>query len=417
MLEPYLLWDPAQVAVYLLRFVDVDIVDLFIENNIDGSLLPFLTTEHLRELGIVQLSLRLRVKQAIKRLIHELFEDESAIRNSSLNRLNSINIDSNYVSLEAVTLCSKILQDMPPPATSKEVCKLEGHFRKLKADLGSVLRLATEAKPLPVPTLDPGPPKSLPTYTSGSAGSALLSPDRESDSSPKTSNFQLSSAVRGSLNGKDSPEYSSDPMLQRVQSTNTHSRKHPAGSKSQELHSPSHSHRWSSASVLTTGVGKLADIKQIGKLRVAPKLHLVDAPHPEPEQTSPDGLHSATFRRPLKSKRSLPLINTAHSRNGRKYSHPLQVFKASSEDTGLKLLQSAIRKNNIPKEDWSRYALVICYDDKERIVKLNEKPVSIFKDLQEQGKNPTIMLRELNLSTDNPYDDNSGEETIPGGML
>lgn len=413
MLEPYLTWDPAQVALYLLPLVDVDIFDSFIENNVDGSLLPFLTTDHLRELGILNLNQRLRVKQAIKNLIHELYSGDGAPKLADLGRMKNLNIDSNYVSIEAMNLCLKLLQSLPQPATTKDVKKLEDHFRKLKADLGPVVRLANEVKPLPVPTLDPGHLKSLPTLTAGSNGSvsALPSPDHESDSGASTLNLALPNLLHRQPSINERHEYldnSNMPKLQRAQS---------GSSYSQALPSPSQSNRWSTASVLSTGVGKITDMKQNAPSRVTPKLRLVDSAQGDSNPTSPNGLHTVTFRQPLRSKQSSALLATSHSTSGQKDVQPLQAFKASSEDTGLRLLQSAIRKNNIPKENWSKYALVICYDDKERIVKLTEKPVSIFKDLQEQGKNPTIMLRELNLSAEDPNAEDSGEEAIPGGML
>lgn len=412
MLESYLTWDPAQVALYLLPLVDADLFDAFIENNVDGSLLPFLTTEHLRELGIEKLNQRLRVKQAIKNLIHELYNGDSVPKLADLNRMINVNIDSNYVSIEALNLCLKLLHTMPQPATTKDVKKLEEHFRKLKADLGPVVRLANEAKPLPVPTLDPGHSKSLPTLTTGSNGStsALPSPDRESDSGTSTLNLQLQNVLR-QLPMNDRHEFldnSNMPKLQRALSNSSYS---------QALPSPSHSNRWSTASVLSTGVGKLTEMKQNTNSRAVPKLRLVEPSPGDSNPTSPNGLHTVTFRQPLKSKQSSALLGSSHSSTGQKEIQPLQAFKASSDDTGLRLLQSAIRKNNIPKENWSKYALVICYDDKERIVKLTEKPVSIFKDLQEQGKNPTIMLRELNLSAGDPNAEDSGDEAIPGGML
>lgn len=410
MLEPYLTWDPAQVALYLLPLVESQIVDSFIENNIDGSLLPFLTTEHLRELGIANLSQRLRVKQAISNLIHDLFNEEDIAKDPDLTRLKSINIDTNYVSIEALTVCMKLLLDMPQPATTKEVKKLEGHFRKLKADLGPVVKLANEVKPLPVPTLDPGHLKSLPSVNSNItlSASALPSPDKESDAgtiqgvqSPQTLRRTTTNERREQLDS------SAAPRLQRAHSTN-----HYAPS----LPSPSQSNRWSTASVLSTGVGKLADMKHAAPIRYASKPQLIDASPVSSGPTSPSGLQTMTVKQPpLRSKQSSTLITSSHTTSSHQ---PLQSLKASSEDTGLRLLQSAIRKNNIPKEKWSNYALVICYEDKERIVKLTEKPVSIFKELQEQGKNPTIMLRELVLpAADDPEDEDTYEGDIPGGML
>lgn len=410
------------MALYFQDLVDHDIVNTFIENNIDGSLLPFLTTEHLLELGIVQLSQRLRVKHAITKLMQDLFSAETIGKNPDALRLKNINIDTNYVSIEALTLCVKLLQDMPSPATTKEVRKLEELFRKLRADLGPVVRLANEVKPLPVPTLDPGPLKTLPTIASSiptigasnlsmGMASGLLTPDHELDSA-STLHFQQSPGLVNRPLTNDRPESLEHGQAPKQQHAYARSNYPPS------LNSPSHSNRWSTASVLSTGVGKLAEIKPGSAVRAAARPRLVETPSTETDpSTGSNGVQTVTVNHPLRSKQSSSLIGTTHSSSSQKDMQPLQTFKASSEDTGLRLLQNAIRKNNIPRENWSKYALVICYDDKERIVKLTEKPVSIFKELQEQGKNPTIMLRELVLpSNDDKGADNEGED-IPGGML
>lgn len=401
------------MALYLLPLVENDIVDTFIENNIDGSLLPFLTTEHLLELGILQLSQRLRVKHEITKLIQELYREDVVGKANDLTRLTNVNIDSNYVSIEALNLCIKLLHDMPQPATTKEVKKLEEHFRKLKADLGPVVRLANEAKPLPVPTLDPGPQKSLPTHNTSFpiSSTPILPQEYESESGASTLNFLQAPLLvrRASTNDRqDHSEHSLAPKAQIARSRITHS---------QPVASPSISNRWSTASILSTGVGKLTEMKHATAARVVAKPRVAEASpiDSDPAGNSPNGLHTVTFRQALKSKPSMNLISTTHTTSGHKDMQPLQTFKASSEDTGLRLLQNAIRKNNIPRENWSKYALVICYDDKERIVKLTEKPVSIFKELQEQGKNPTIMLREL--VTDDPESGGVVGEDIPGGMF
>lgn len=77
-----------------------------------------------------------------------------------------------------------------------------------------------------------------------------------------------------------------------------------------------------------------------------------------------------------------------------------------------------MRRHHIPREKWSKYVLVICYGDKERILKLTEKPVLVFKELQGHEKNPTIMLRELAVTnTKEQYEDSRIGDEIPGGTL
>ena len=47
------------------------------------------------------------------------------------------------------------------PPTHDEMKKLNDNFIKLKTDLIPIIRLLKDSKPLPTPTLDPGPAASM----------------------------------------------------------------------------------------------------------------------------------------------------------------------------------------------------------------------------------------------------------------
>lgn len=70
--DSFLKWDAAQVSTFInmvTKDLDRQYGSLFLDNNIDGSLLPFLSTEHLKELGIDTLKMRLLIKKSISELI------------------------------------------------------------------------------------------------------------------------------------------------------------------------------------------------------------------------------------------------------------------------------------------------------------------------------------------------------------
>lgn len=96
---------------------------------------------------------------------------------------------------------------------------------------------------------------------------------------------------------------------------------------------------------------------------------------------------------------------------GSLHSEPLKQLRASKDDSCLKVLQQAMKRHHITREDWSKYVLVICYGDKERILKLAEKPVLVFKELQELGLRPAIMLRQL------AEEENDLELSMAGSIL
>lgn len=414
MSETFLTWDLAQVSHFLRQHLDADLSHAFIENDIDGALLPFLTTEHLRELGIGNLGLRLRAKKAINELL--LSSLSSGTFDDGDIRLSSININSNYVTVEALTLCQRLLKDLnvqTTPRESPEVLKLSELLSKLKADLNPVIRLAKEAKPLPVPTLDPGVLSSLPTQSIGStvswaesvnpapsASGTLTAPPTTTASTSTTTPSSLSSmgpasAVNLPLSGSAAtltfPKLASNSTLQRNRSNS----------------SPRESHRFSSGSVLSMGVGKVADVKNLARSRFPSQPRLVDASR----LPSDDYLDKPKLRNGAPSSAWASALTAASTQ-------PLKQLKASSDDTCLKVLQLAMKSHHIPRENWSKYVLVVCYGDRERILKLTERPVVVFKELQEHGRNPTIMLRELAQTASLlEYEDARLGDDIPGGTL
>ena len=69
-------------------------------------------------------------------------------------------------------------------------------------------------------------------------------------------------------------------------------------------------------------------------------------------------------------------------------------FRVGLEDPCYKVLPAALRKYNI-QADWRQYALFIVFGDQERCVGLEEKPLSLFKMYDREGKKPMFMLRRL----------------------
>lgn len=395
--ESFLTWDAAQVGAFVAAHSDADVAASFIDNAIDGALLPFLTTAHLRELGVPTLGARLRVKRALNDLMAAHFASAPPPEDF---RLAGININLNYVSMEALALCLVLLRDMPR-AQNSEVARLADSFSRLKADLHPLARLAKDAKPLPTPTLDPG-------VLSPTALVALVGLGE--DTLPARANTNTITSSSLGLNPNLALSAATGNVL---------------------LLLPSPTNRFSSASVLSMGVGKVADMRG-GAARYSARPRLLDADLPPaqpalagapvPLAHTPHSAHS-THTAPHSSHPSHSShSHSSHSSHAPTHAaalagQPLKQLKASSDDTCLKVLQHAMRRHHIPREKWSKYVLVICYGDKERILKLTERPVGVFKELTEHGKNPAIMLRELALTPTQEYEDSRIGDDIPGGTL
>lgn len=116
---------------------------------------------------------------------------------------------------------------------------------------------------------------------------------------------------------------------------------------------------------------------------------------------------------------SNPSMSSLSSHNGHStakqpqqpVSEPLKQLRASTDDPCSKVLQAAMKRHHL-NDDWRNYALVICYGDKERMLKLDEKPVQIFKELKEKGEHPAIMLRQVDYTLQD-----TRSTSTPGGML
>lgn len=414
--ELFLQWDPAQVSSYVASVLPEEhsnVASTFILHNIDGLLLPFITTNHLKELGISALSHRLLIKKSITSLITTHYQNNPP---QSLNdpeyKLTNININNNYVSLESLTLSTVIMKDLfrklshsiydspMSPQHNIDIQRLNENFTKLKTDLIPVIRLLKDLKPLPTPTLDPGPAAKVnsPTYSVQSVPSTV---------DPVADNPRID--------------------LSRSNSVSTTKPSVP---------SPTFSNRYSSGSLLLMGTGKVVSQtikpekpelvhKTLGRVRP----RLVESKSSSAALgsmvTDEDYSTLTADKPPLNSRGSLSSTHTVETISPKQGlapvpgSEPLKQLRASSDDSCRKILTQAMKRHRIPEHDWSKYVLVICYGDKERILKLDERPVIIFKELQELGKHPAIMLRQLAAMTETDedhYDSRIGDD-IPGGTL
>lgn len=98
---------------------------------------------------------------------------------------------------------------------------------------------------------------------------------------------------------------------------------------------------------------------------------------------------------------------------GSKHSEPIKDFNISPDVPCYKVLPLIARRHKV-RGDWRGVGLVVCYDDQERMIGLEEKPLAIYKELQQRGKNPIFMIREDNgLKTDSGFVVNG----TPGGLL
>lgn len=85
----------------------------------------------------------------------------------------------------------------------------------------------------------------------------------------------------------------------------------------------------------------------------------------------------------------------------------IQLFKSFSVSVDIpcrKILRAALRKYGF-QADWRQYGLFIVYGDTGRLIGLEEKPLLVFKEIEEEGKKPMFMLRK--------WESSNGEASSP----
>ncbi|KAK2624445.1 hypothetical protein QTJ16_006395 [Diplocarpon rosae] len=82
----------------------------------------------------------------------------------------------------------------------------------------------------------------------------------------------------------------------------------------------------------------------------------------------------------------------------------------SMEDTTLKVLPKALKKYNI-NAPWKQYTLYIVYSNKERCLGMDEKPLVLFKKLENEGKAPIFILRKTSSAMGAPTEPNPVDDS------
>lgn len=244
--------------------------------------------------------------------------------------------------------------------------KLNDQFHKLREDLLPVMKWVKDQKPLPTPELSKF---SSPFYNSQPSSSS--SPTKSSAKTSQTASPILETHLT-------SPPVPQFPLNSSLSSSNLRSLN---SSKRKSIISPTERTNFTTTSpTLPLGLSNSASTTLLPT-------------RPQLQQT------------PSQQSVTRPQLTASGS-------EPLKQLRAKTDDPCYKILQHAMRRHGISNDDWRKYALVICYGDQERVLELNEKPVVIFRELQEQGQRPAIMLRQI--------DYNDDDETItatPGGRI
>jgi hypothetical protein len=268
-----------------------------------------------------------------------------------------------------------------------EIRKLGDSFSKLREDLLPIYRIVKESKPLPTPdhySRSTTPPAPSPTYA--------------------TSQVIRKVSSKKTLHAQQQP-----PPTQQVQ---------------QQPHSPKrNSQDWLDNSFYNLSSSNVSIMSKDSAATLSTS-NMSSRSTSTLTGQSQRGVVGNSSRVPSSSaasinnsSSSIPTNASSVSLNvsvaGSMHSDPIKDFNISPDVPCYKILPQIARRHKV-RGDWRSVGLVVCYDDQERMIGLEEKPLAIYKELQREGKNPIFMIREDNgLKTDSGFVVNG----TPGGLL
>lgn len=339
------------ILIYILS-------NFYIDNKITGDVLVHLSQADLAEIGVYSIGHRLKILKAIYLLIVD----------------RNLEVKDHYIPPTVLEASSKLTgntiihnangtsdQDRLTVAES-EIRKLGESFSKLREDLLPVYRIVKESKPLPTPELPraPTPPVSSPTQLQAISR-------KVSKHSPNSQDWLDTSFINSS-------------NASTISSKDSRKTPHYGGMNKQPSMSSIQSQSESMSRVVTPTISSRSSSANISIM---------------------PGVASSSSSVNLMISGSNP------------HSQPIKDFNISPDVPCYKVLPQIARRHKV-RGDWRGVGLVVCYDDQERMIGLEEKPLAIYKELQREGKNPIFMIREDNgLKSDNGFVVNG----TPGGLL
>lgn len=439
-------WRNDQVLLWLKNSNQPDdILDIFRVHNITGLTLPMLNSEELKEMGISNLRQRLQLLNDISTLIIEKNPHLNTINLNNehplLNELQTIVLSTNLVkniSKGIVEESSSQLVDMfakkgemndkensENSFHNKEYKSLLTKINKLREEMLPILKDIHDKKPLPAPTPNPNI-SSFSNHNNNNINnnithSGMASPSRTMFvSNRKSSSDTLASTF--------SPERVHSPINSPINSpipTSNSSSQINLSHKSPPLPLPLPQQEQQQQQQQES-VSSAAPITLSHKNSI----HRTHSQHKSQNNLSKSSNTiptSRSFQRLSTQNQTshdtvVPSISSQQQQiqktsNNSASSDTLKQLRAKTEDPCYKILQAAMRSHKLDKSAWRNYVLIICYGgDKERVLRYDEKPVVVFKELNELGLSPSMMLRQVEETDDTGYGNYEDYET-PGGRL
>lgn len=317
---------------------------IFVENNIAGDVLIYLKPADLAEIGIKSVGHRLKILKSVYMLINKYNVKPTGdyYIPPTAKHMNAAANPALVEETPGLIYTSFEIRDERMQLAENEIKRLMSDYSRLREDLLPLYRIAKEYKPLPTPDAPNHSPTTVnATNSPVTAVSASSPPPLHSYSS--TPNFNSKKLVK----------------TKGLSSTNPAAVRSPTAADWQQ---ESQDHRNST-------------VPRISR------------------KSSLSGYNSRDREAVERAGGSTPTAASTSSASPSS-SEPFKSLRVTMDDPCYKVLPVALRKYKI-NADPSEYALLVCYDDQERLLGLNEKPLKIFNELQDAGRKPVFMLRHV----------------------
>lgn len=388
-------WNTDQVGQWISSLGFPQYSKSFIDNNITGDVLVHLDHDDISDIGVTKIGHRVLILKSI----YQLKEKEGgtydkdgdgdaggyvppSIKTTDIDDYNRL-----FKSFE--------IRDERVYHVEQELKKLIDSFNKIREDLLPLFKFVKESKPLPTPDgtnpihahylHSPGTPNdaAAPNTAAKEPGSGANNPgpsiarklsklnNKSAQKSPTT--LEPESAATASSSGTSGPSEQKRPNLY-------------LGSV-KSLLSPSDS-SVAATPVVTPGGSTTLHFSHPYQSGSAASSQVNFS---NTSLVSPGAQPSSTNAQPTST--SQPVSNSSQS-TSTLATERFKSFRVTLDDPCYKVLPAALRRYKI-NGDWKQYALLVCYGDQERLLGLEEKPLIIFKELQDAGKQPVFMLRHI----------------------
>ncbi|KAG6016917.1 hypothetical protein E4U41_004318 [Claviceps citrina] len=389
-------WTAEECADFVSTIGLPQYADSFVENEIVGEALVALHHEDLKSMGIASVGHRLSILKSV----YDVKKAQDVPSESDHYSPLSADTEAQYATATLKDIKHLVeqlrLRDERINLLEQDLRRMTDDFRRLREDMLPALRLVKDQQtPLPSvssvgsghgylfeATISP-PPAPTPPPGSGPGGVKRQYSQRKILIGATTKNASPTQ-VAMSDRSMSMPEQGLDPSSAAERAVLSSSSAHP----SPNMPSPTSPQHYTGAGATLASRSYRGD----STCSASNRSTLNDFDHGG-AHTSRDKAAAAGGGGGPPRRRETPVPDTPITGPNGPSVEFYKKFRVGLDDPCHRVLPFALRKYNI-SPPWDNYGLYIVYGNQERCLTMDEKPLSLFKQLEKEGKKPMFMLRK-----------------------